>query len=220
MYDDGGQPIDPVEEGLSDYLAPSGKSFGGDNVISVDQASLDWQDPSASGEAAGGTAPAPEQAAADANVDSAAEQGQETQDAAGLVPEGLTLDGSNKADVLEGAAGNDVIHGNRGDDTINGHGGSDALYGDAGNDLFVFGDVSGHTTVDGGGGHWTDVVEIDFGHGPAASTAGGGWTLEIDGQQVTDGRAHGSVEVGDDHHATITTQNGTINLDHIDKIEW
>ncbi|MDK9725857.1 MAG: hypothetical protein OEL88_13345 [Sterolibacteriaceae bacterium MAG5] len=114
-----------------------------------------------------------------------------------------------------------MIHGDKGNDTIHGSGGDDMLFGDAGHDLFIFGDISGHTQVDGGGtGNWTDVVEVDFGHGPGTSTGGGGWTLEVDGEQIVDGREHGSITLGDDQHGTITTEHGTIDLDNIDKIEW
>jgi Ca2+-binding RTX toxin-like protein len=123
------------------------------------------------------------------------------------------LSGSTSNDTIHGGAGNDVIHG--------GQGGADMLYGDAGNDLFVFGDVSGNTHVDGGaGGNWTDVVEIDMGHGPASSAHGSNWTLEIDGQKIVDGHdAHGSIDT-QGHSGTITTDHGTISFDNIDKIQW
>jgi hypothetical protein len=94
------------------------------------------------------------------------------------------------------------------------------LHADSANDMFVFGDVSGHSTVHGNTcGNWTDVIEIDMGHGPAASTDHGNWTVEIDGQKIVEAQTHGSI---DTHGQTgsITTDHGTINFDHIDKIQW
>jgi Ca2+-binding RTX toxin-like protein len=128
--------------------------------------------------------------------------------------------GTSKADTLSGTSGNDNIHGGAGNDTIHGSGGTDHLYGDAGNDTFTFGDISGHSTVDGGGGSgWTDVIEMDIGGGPGASAAHGGWTVEIDGHQISDNHAHGSIDThGQSGH--ITTEHGTIDFTNIDKIDW
>ena len=80
----------------------------------------------------------------------------------------------------------------------------------------MFGDVSGHTSVDGGGGGWTDVIEMDVGGGPSSH---GGWTLEIDGHQVNNNSEHGSIDTGG-HSGTITTDHGTIDFTNIDKIDW
>jgi Ca2+-binding RTX toxin-like protein len=132
----------------------------------------------------------------------------------------LTLEGTNKADVLHGSDGDDVIHGNKGNDTIHASSGDDALFGDAGNDLFILGDAAGDTSIDGGkGGNWTDVIEIDFDGGPGGSTSDGGWLLEIEGQQIVDGSQHGSIE-GEDMSGKVTTQDSTTEFDNIDKIDW
>ncbi|MBS4096087.1 MAG: hypothetical protein KGZ83_04525, partial [Sulfuricella sp.] len=127
--------------------------------------------------------------------------------------------GTSGNDQLHGSTGDDAIHGGAGNDAIHGSGGHDSLYGDAGNDLFVFGQIDGHTHVDGGGGvNWTDVIEIDLGHGPAADVHGN-WTLEIDGQKIVDGHEHGQLDVHD-KHGTVTTEHGTVEFDNIDKIQW
>jgi len=91
--------------------------------------------------------------------------------------------GSDKADNLSGTSGNDNIHGGAGHDTIHGSGGNDHLYGDAGNDTFTFGDVSGHSTVDGGSGNWSDTIEINVGGDQATH---GGWTVDIEGDHGSD----------------------------------
>ena len=85
--------------------------------------------------------------------------------------------------------------------------------------LFVFGDVTGHTHVDGGSGAWTDVIEIDMAQGPGADTSQGGWTVEIDGQKLVDGHEHGSIDT-QGKHVKIETENGSIDIDNIDKIDW
>ncbi|MDO8811087.1 MAG: hypothetical protein Q7J38_03555 [Gallionella sp.] len=114
---------------------------------------------------------------------------------------------------MSGTSDDDTIHGGKGDDNIDGSGGSDHLYGDAGDDMFTFGDVSGNSTVDGGGGNWTDTIEIDLGGGPSS----GGWTVEIDGEHGTD--ESGNI-VGDNMSGSITTADGTIDFTNIDRIEW
>ena len=94
------------------------------------------------------------------------------------------------------------------------------IHADGANDLFVFGDVSGNTDVHGhASGNWTDVVEIDMGHGPASSAQGNNWTVEIDGQKIVDGHSHGTVDTHG-QSGSIVTDHGTINFDHIDKIQW
>ncbi|TAK63712.1 MAG: calcium-binding protein [Methylobacter sp.] len=130
------------------------------------------------------------------------------------------IDGGTGDDHLYGDAGNDVVYGGDGNDTFYGDDGNDALYGDAGNDLFVFGDISGHTTVDGGSGNWTDVIEIDMDGGPSAH--GGDWTLEIDGKMVDgNGSEHGFFDThGESGTITDTNTGNTIDFDNIDKIEW
>jgi Ca2+-binding RTX toxin-like protein len=120
---------------------------------------------------------------------------------------------------MSGGDGDDIVHGGSGDDTIFGSVGDDELFGDSGNDLFVFGDVNGNVTVDGGGGSWTDVLEVDLDGGPAGSLSSGSWTLEIDGQTITSDDAHGSIDT-EGHSGTIHTDHGSIDFDNIDKIEW
>jgi Ca2+-binding RTX toxin-like protein len=119
---------------------------------------------------------------------------------------------------LYGDKGSDTIDGGDGNDTIYGGDGNDSLYGGAGNDLFIFGDVSGNATVDGGNsGNWTDVIEVDMG----APGVQGDWTLQIDGQMVEGaGGEHGQIDIGADSSGTIHTENGDIDFDNIDKIEW
>ncbi|TAN46799.1 MAG: hypothetical protein EPN21_19505 [Methylococcaceae bacterium] len=127
--------------------------------------------------------------------------------------------GDADKDSLDGGAGNDTLLGGEGSDTLYGSEGDDQMFGDAGNDLFVFGDISGHATVDGGSGNWTDVIEIDMADGPAGSAAGGNWTLEIEDHKIVDGHDHGAVDVNG-AEGTIHTEHGDINFDNIDKIEW
>ena len=67
--------------------------------------------------------------------------------------------------------------------------------------------------MDGGGGNWTDTIEIDLGGGPSS----GGWTVEIDGEHGTD--ENGNI-VGDNMSGSITTADGTIDFTNIDRIEW
>ena len=112
-----------------------------------------------------------------------------------------------------------TIHDGSDAHVINGNSGGE-MHSDSANDVFVFGDVSGHANVHGhSSGNWTDVIEIDTGHGPAVSAAHGNWTVEIDGQKIVDGHAHGSIDTHG-HTGSITSDHGTINFDHIDKIQW
>jgi Ca2+-binding RTX toxin-like protein len=129
------------------------------------------------------------------------------------------IDGTSKVDTLHGTSSNDIIHGGAGNDTIYASNGNDHLYGDAGNDLFMLGDVHGHTTIDGGTGNWTDVIEVTVGGGPAAALSGHSWTLEIDNHQVVNTHQQGSVDAHD-QSGTIHTEHGDISFDHIDKIQW
>jgi Ca2+-binding RTX toxin-like protein len=128
-----------------------------------------------------------------------------------------TLNGGGGDDVLSGGKGNDTLSGGSGNDTLSGGGGNDSMSGGAGDDHFLLDEISGNSSIDGGQ-NWTDTIEIDLGGGPSGSTAHGGWTLEIEGEQITD-QGHGSIS-GNDMSGSIHTDNGTIHFDNIDKLEW
>ena len=55
-----------------------------------------------------------------------------------IFPETLTINGTNKSDVLVGGAGDDIINGKGGTDSITGGLGDDLLTGGSGGDTFVF----------------------------------------------------------------------------------
>ncbi|MBF0394072.1 MAG: hypothetical protein HQL38_15445, partial [Alphaproteobacteria bacterium] len=133
------------------------------------------------------------------------------------------VEGTAKADSINGTDGYDSIDGGKGDDTIQGGDGYDTLNGGDGSDLFIFGDFTGETMVDGGAesgkNGWVDVIEMDVGGGPSAAGEGN-WTLIIDGQQVIDGAEHGSIDIADGASGSITTDQGLIEFDDIEKIQW
>ena len=107
--------------------------------------------------------------------------------------------------------GNDTFMTGDGAHDVNFHAG-------AGDDLFIFGDIQGHNHVDGAGGNWTDVIEINM-SGDAAHQ--GGWTLVVDGHQVADGThpGHDTIDVHG-HDGTIHTDHGDVTIHNVDKIEW
>jgi Ca2+-binding RTX toxin-like protein len=83
----------------------------------------------------------------------------------------ITLEGGDDNDTLVGTAGDDIlkgggdddsITGDLGDDTIWGGAGQDEAYGGLGNDTFRerVGDLVAGESFDGGGGAYTDIVEI------------------------------------------------------------
>nr|WP_286209113.1 calcium-binding protein [Azospirillum sp. A1-3] len=141
-------------------------------------------------------------------------------------------------DVLDGGAGNDTLVGGKGADTLIGGSGADLVhagggddhlllgtmeageqvYGDAGNDLFILDGVTGDSTIDGGAGAWTDMIEVSMG-APSGSLSGGGWVLEIDNQAYFPNHNEHSIDVTGKHVAIIT-EHGSVDVNGVERIEW
>jgi RTX calcium-binding nonapeptide repeat (4 copies)/Cadherin domain len=128
---------------------------------------------------------------------------------------GDTLYGGQGNDVLYGDAGNDTLYGEDGNDTLYGGAGDDAAYGGKGDDTFVFGAGMGHDSFAGGGGAWTDTIQLS---GVDGVTAYNGWTLA--GAAVVDSGA-GYIDLAADSDGTITMDDGSqVSFTDVDRIEW
>ena len=102
------------------------------------------------------------------------------------LPEGVTLDGTDGADLLTGNEGNDYLYGYAADDQLVGLGGRDALYGGDGNDLLQGGNAidtlrgeGGDDTLEGGadndslyGGAGADILTGGLGDDTLRGEAG------------------------------------------------
>ncbi len=75
-------------------------------------------------------------------------------------------------------------------------------------------DLSGDSTIDGGGGDWTDTIEVNLGGvGPSASgPASGGWTVDITSEHF---ETTSNSITGDDLSGTIASEDGTVSFDNI-----
>ncbi|MBF0269918.1 MAG: hypothetical protein HQL44_15140 [Alphaproteobacteria bacterium] len=152
---------------------------------------------------------------------------------------GDTLDGGKGNDKLSGGDGNDTLIGGLGNDTLNGGDGSDTLLGGDGNDKFVGGSGNdtllggdgndlftfndgdrGTASVNGGSGCWTDTIQMNMDGGPAGSLEQGAWTLEVDGQTMTNGQDSGTFTFDHPVSGTIRTDDQEIQFDNIEKITW
>jgi Ca2+-binding RTX toxin-like protein len=98
--------------------------------------------------------------------------------------QGITVHGTDAAEMIVGTPGPDTLSGGAGDDHIRGRGGNDTLHGGAGNDKLAGGSGddalsgdSGDDTVDGGGGN--DVA--DGGSGKDEVQGGSGDDVVIGG---------------------------------------
>jgi hypothetical protein len=98
--------------------------------------------------------------------------------------QGITVHGTDAAEMIVGTPGPDTLSGGAGDDHIRGRGGNDTLHGGAGNDKLAGGSGddalsgdSGDDTVDGGGGNDT----VDGGSGNDAVQGGAGDDVVIGG---------------------------------------
>ncbi len=132
-----------------------------------------------------------------------------------------TIDGGKGNDKLSGGDGNDTLIGGKGDDTLYGGDGNDTLLGGDGNDLFTFNDGDrGTATVSGGSGNWTDTIQMNMDGGPAGSLEQGAWTLEVDGQTMTNGQDSGTFTFDHPVSGTIRTDDQEIQFDNIEKITW
>lgn len=89
--------------------------------------------------------------------------------------EGLTVTGSDRADVIDGNAGDNAIEGGGGNDHLHGHDGRDRLSGGAGDDRLEGG--TGHDQLRGGDGHdrlWAGSGNDSVWGGAGNDTVGGG----------------------------------------------
>ncbi|MCG8507176.1 MAG: cadherin-like domain-containing protein, partial [Sphingomonadales bacterium] len=129
-----------------------------------------------------------------------------------------TLNGTGEDDQLLGLAGDDTITGGAGADTITGGEGDDLLYGGDGDDLFIFAEGDGQNTVEGGGGSWTDTIQLEGFDGQSAEQ---GWTLALDSGDSITGTGADYLDLSADSSGTITFDDGTeIVFEGIDKIVW
>ncbi|CDL00028.1 conserved protein of unknown function [Magnetospirillum gryphiswaldense MSR-1 v2] len=126
-----------------------------------------------------------------------------------------------KSDTVDGGAGNDTIWTGNGDDTLIGGAGDDQLYGEAGSDTFLFDFGSGHDTVNGGGGSWTDTLDFSDAVGQTfviTTDSGESWTIQVDGEN------HGTLDIGDNASGEVhlNTANGetVVDFDNIEQIKW
>ena len=100
------------------------------------------------------------------------------------------------------------------DKSFDGHGNNEHLQGGAENDTFHFGDIHGHSSVDGGSGNWIDTIEMSGRPGEHGS-----WTVEINNHEVSNNHEHGSMDVHGET-GTVHTEHGSIDFSNIDKIDW
>ncbi len=128
---------------------------------------------------------------------------------------GDALYGGQGNDVLYGDAGNDALYGEDGNDTLYGGAGDDAAYGGKGDDTYIFGAGMGTDSFAGGGGPWTDTIQLS---GVDGVTAYNGWTL-ADATVVDSG--DGYIELAADSDGTITMDDGSeLTFTDVDRIEW
>ena len=126
-----------------------------------------------------------------------------------------SLFGGNQDDVLYGGSGTDTLSGDRGDDTLIGGTGDDVASGGQGDDVYVFGEGDGTDSFDGGGGNWTDTIQLSGKDGLAAYN---GWT--VTGVTVTS-TGTDFIELADNSDGTITLDDGSeLTFTDVDRIEW
>jgi Ca2+-binding RTX toxin-like protein len=125
------------------------------------------------------------------------------------------LYGGDGNDTLYGGEGRDRLYGGAGDDLLIGGGDNDSVSGDEGDDTFVFGEGAGSDYFDGGGGAWTDTIQLTGKDGLAAYN---GWT--VSGVTVT-GSGDGYLELADDSDGSITLDDGSeLTFTDVDRVEW
>jgi len=126
------------------------------------------------------------------------------------------IDGGAGNDTLIGGEGNETLVGGDGNDTLDGGVGDDTLEGGAGDDLFLFSEGGGTDTVDGGAaGGWTDVIELQ---GVDVASLDSDWLTLTSGSVVeTNGD---NLVLSDDASGTITLDDGEINFENIERIQW
>ena len=126
-----------------------------------------------------------------------------------------TLDGGAGDDALYGGAGDDSLTGGAGDDVLTGGLGADTAIGGDGDDIYIFGNGDGSDSFAGGGGTWTDAIELS-GHDGAAAYSD--WTLA--GATVVETGSDYLV-LSEDSAGTITMDDGSeITFTGVDRIEW
>jgi len=67
-----------------------------------------------------------------------------------------------------------------------------------------------------GGSNWSDVIEMDL-NDDASSSSGGAWTEEIEGQKIVDGH---TPDKDDFDSGGGNSDHGSLDMDHIDKLQW
>ncbi|WP_371863770.1 calcium-binding protein, partial [Iodidimonas gelatinilytica] len=128
------------------------------------------------------------------------------------------LFGGSGNDRLEGGSGNDILSGGTGNDTLSGGTGNDLMLGGSGDDLFLIEENAGHDLISGGGGAWTDSIDLS-----AAVSSGQDWTIELqNGETFNSNDVEGSfLALGDDGHGTITLSDGSsIDFTDIENVVW
>ncbi len=145
--------------------------------------------------------------------------------------------GGDGNDTLYGDGGNDVLRGEAGHDTLNGGTGNDQLFGGAGNDtlsmgegndvargedgsdrlIFAEGDGTSNVFHGGGGGAWTDSIQLQDADGGAP---GEGWVLDLtSGEEVSAG--DGYLDLSQDSAGSITMEDGSVlTFDGVEKFTW
>ena len=92
-----------------------------------------------------------------------------------------TLTGTSGDNTLSGLGGDDVLSGGAGNDTLTGGAGDDTMFGGDGEDLFTFQVNQGNDVVFGGGGGWTDAIQLD---GLSTADLGQDWTITLDSGSI------------------------------------
>ena len=137
-----------------------------------------------------------------------------------VVPGNDIIDGGENNDVLFGDEGDDILYGGDNNDTLTGGAGNDLLDGGDGMDTFFVMESGGNDVIIGGGGGWTDTIEVTNLATSGAPEAS--WTVSIDGGDTFDISSEtGFLDLDADRSGSIVFSDGSeVSFEGIEKIEW
>ncbi|MEM8657040.1 MAG: calcium-binding protein, partial [Pseudomonadota bacterium] len=142
--------------------------------------------------------------------------------------------GSDSADRISGGAGDDALTGGIGNDVLSGEAGDDVITGGAGDDTYFGGDGAdtlflaadqGNDSFDGGGGGWTDVIELQGISGGAVvagnTITGSGWTMQLDNGSASVSGSGDQIDLSADAEGLLSFDaGGAIDVSGVERIAW